>query len=462
MTATLTPSDQAAPPQPRRGMQLLLVRLHFYAGILIAPFLAVAAITGLLYCLAPQVDQVAYGDLLSTSSTGERLPVSEQVAAAQAVFPDLTVSAIDVATGDKTTRVTFSDPSLTDDRERTAYVDPYTGTVKGSLVTWFGSTPAVTWLDDLHRNLHLGETGRHYSEIAASWLWVVVLGGVVLWVRRRRDQKRLRRMLLPELSARGRKRVISWHGATGLALTFGLLFLSATGLTWSRFAGENFSQFLDRVHATAPSLSTGLPDGEAVSTTTADSDRVLASARSAGLDGPLQLVPASDGGAWSVSQTDDRFPVRKDSVGVDPQTGEITSTNPWSDRPVLSKLSSLGISAHMGVLFGPASQVVLAAIALGLLCVIFWGYRAWWQRRPRTRRVGRAPVRGAWREIHPVTLGVTVLATAAVCWVVPWFGATIVAFLVVDGALGLVARRRATPTPVSEVETDDPAEELLV
>ncbi|MER7992268.1 PepSY domain-containing protein [Micromonospora chalcea] len=33
--------------------------------------------------------------------------------------------------------------------------------------------------------MHLGEIGRHYSEIAASWLRVFVLDGVILWWRRR-------------------------------------------------------------------------------------------------------------------------------------------------------------------------------------------------------------------------------------------------------------------------------------
>ena len=56
------------------------------------------------------------------------------------------------------------------------------------------------------------------------------------------------------------------------------------------------------------------------------------------------------------------------------------------------KLTRLGINAHMGRLFGLVNQLLLAALALGLLCVIFWGYRMWWQRRPA--RTGRAGVVG--------------------------------------------------------------------
>ncbi len=169
-------------PGTLRGLRALLTRVHFYAGLLVGPFILVAALTGLAYTLVPQLDEIAYGDRLHVSEVGdERLPVIEQVGAAQQSVPGLGVSSVllpeDAA---DTTQVVFADPSLDNDRERTVYVNPYTGEVQGELVTWFGSTPLTTWRDDLHRNLHLGDVGRHYSEIAASWLWVLALSGIVL------------------------------------------------------------------------------------------------------------------------------------------------------------------------------------------------------------------------------------------------------------------------------------------
>ena len=60
-------------------------------------------------------------------------------------MPGLDVTAIDVPEDpSRTTRVTFADPASTDDRARTVHVDPYTAQVQDELVTWFGSTPAMT------------------------------------------------------------------------------------------------------------------------------------------------------------------------------------------------------------------------------------------------------------------------------------------------------------------------------
>ncbi len=32
-----------------------------------------------------------------------------------------------------------------------------------------------------------GRLGRNYSELAASWMWVIALAGLALWVMRRRE-----------------------------------------------------------------------------------------------------------------------------------------------------------------------------------------------------------------------------------------------------------------------------------
>nr|WTB29555.1 PepSY domain-containing protein [Streptomyces sp. NBC_00830] len=463
------PADDAGPSRSRQGVWALLRRLHFYAGVFVAPFLLLAALTGLAYTVTPQLDQLVYGDKLRVEQVvGQPHSLADQIEAARAAHPEGSLAyVVTPPTAEDTTRVVLNVPGLEDDRQRTVFVDPYTNEVKGELITWFDETPLMTWFDDLHRNLHMGEAGRLYSEVAASWLWVLVLGGLVLWLGRVRGQraKSVRGVLVPDRSARGVRGTRSWHAVTGVWLSVGLLGLSATGLTWSHYAGDRFGSLLDAVHAHAPALDTSLPSSgggsvkaggehaghgvghEAGHGDVAGFDVALDAARNAGLGGVVILTPPADeGNAWSVVQDDRVWPVHLDQAAVDAHTGEVTAHDRWSDYPLLAKLSKLGVAAHMGILFGVANQIALAAIAIGLLFAIAWGYRMWWQRRPtrddRRATVGKAPTRGTWRELPLPVLLLGIPAAVALGWALPVLGVTLLGFLVVDVLTGAVQRLR--------------------
>ncbi|GHJ47040.1 membrane protein [Catellatospora sp. TT07R-123] len=457
VTAAPAIPDEASAGQPRSTLQTglgpLLRRLHFYAGILVAPFLLALALTGLAYAFSPQVDEIAYHDQLHVDAVGSTtVRLSQQVAAAQAAVPGGTLVAVHpAAAADATTKVEFALPEL-GGKQRTAYVDPYTGQVRGILTTWFGSTPATTWLDQMHSNLNLGETGRVYSELAASWLWVLVLGGLILWWRHHHARRTARRLLLPDTTARaGVRRTRSWHATTGLWAAVMLLFLSATGLTWSQYAGANFGWLRSALNSDAVALNLSLDraappsdehshHGGAAAGGAADFDAIAASAASAGLTGPLTITSAEQGQAWTVGQVDNTWPVHRDRIAVHPLTGQIVDTVTWDQQPLLSKLTTFGVQAHMGVLFGLLNQLVLAAVALGLIAVIGWGYRMWWRRRPTRARwkLGAPPSRGTWRSPHPAVLA----AAAAVGFAIPLLGLSLVAVLLIDLAAGAVARLR--------------------
>ncbi|MEU6133184.1 PepSY domain-containing protein, partial [Saccharopolyspora sp. NPDC047091] len=82
-------------------------------------------------------------------------------------------------------------------------------------------------------------------------------------------------------------------------------------------------------------------------------------------------------------------------------------------------------------------------LMLGLLSMIFWGYRMWWLRRP-TRgggRVGRVPERGAWRRVPGRIMAPIIVVAAFVAYALPLLGASLLLFLVVDMVLGARARR---------------------
>ena len=391
----------------------LLRRLHFYIGLFIAPFIFVAALTGTLYVLTPQLENSLYAHQLFTDAVEPAKPLADQIEAAQKFAdPGLTISAVRPAPGaGETTRVMFTTPSSGPSESLAVFVDPGTLEIRGMLPVYgtSGVLPLRTWLDYLHRNLLLGDLGRNYSELAASWLWVAALGGVLLWATGR-----------PPRRAKGRGQQIlrqrTLHSSLGLVLLCGLLFFSATGLTWSRWAGDNISAMRAHFGWMTPAVNTSLlsgkpmladehaehhpaahhsmpgmkmPDGMTMSgsqhamvaaaVTPAQFDGVVKAAREAGIRADkIEIRPTTKADkAWTVSEIDRRWPTRVDSVAVDPANFRVVDKVEFAQFGLLAKLTRWGVDAHMGVLFGLPNQLILAAFGLGLCVMIAFGYHLW-------------------------------------------------------------------------------------
>ena len=452
MSSSPSKPDTAAAPavtSPRRTVLPLIRRLHFYAGVFVAPFILIAAITGSLYAMAPTMERFVYRDLLTVEPGSETLPLSAQTAAAQARVPDLTMTGLRPAPGPRdSTRVTFADPGLGESTELAVFVDPHTGRVLGQEPVWFGYLPLSTWLDGLHRHLHLGEPGRLYSEMAASWLWVVALGGVTLWVLKVRGDRRrgkASRLMRIDGATEGRARTRNWHAAVGVWILPMLLFLSATGITWSTYAGATVTALRTEFNWQRPQLDTLLTTA-ATTAGPVDLDGVVRAAAGAGVAAPVEItLPVSGDTAVGVAQIDEPYRLTLNAAAVDPSSLRVTGVlDYYRDYSVMARLADWGIRMHMGLLFGWLNQLLLLGVAVALVTVIVRGYRMWWQRRP-TRgsdwAVGRPPTRGGIRRLPPAVLVAGVVTTVAVGWFLPLLGISLAGFLLVDLIVGRLAAR---------------------
>lgn len=466
---TITTDDSPKPvaPAPSRTAPLrpLILRLHFYAGVLVAPFLLIAALTGFLYAASYQAEKIVYADELTVTVGDHKLPLVEQVAAARKAHPQGTVSAVRPSPeADASTRVLLSGvPGVDADHTLAVFVDPYTAKVRGALEQYgsTGALPLRTWIDELHRDLHLGENGRLYSELAASWLWVIAGGGLVLWFGRRRARRKVR-------GTSGRRRTLGLHGTVGAWAAAGFFFLSATGLTWSTYAGANIDELRTSLGQATPSVSASVSapaagggehaghtgtgaDGATTTTTPQDLDKILAAARAKGLGDPVEIVPPADASsAYVVRQVQRSWPEKQDAVAVDPTTGKVTDELRFADYPLLAKLTRWGIDAHTGVLFGLVNQLALMALALCLVLLILWGYRMWWQ-RGRASAFGRPIPRGAWQQVPPQLLVPLMAAVALLGYFVPLLGIPLAVFIAVDVVLGEIAHRQGRRTDGGQV-----------
>ncbi|HEX2143131.1 MAG TPA: Dyp-type peroxidase [Glycomyces sp.] len=450
-------------PTISAALRQLLLRLHFYAGILIAPFLLVSAVTGLAYALSYPVEDALYSDLKTVEVGEEPLSLAAQVNAVTEAHPDWAVQAVrPAAEADASTAVLVDDGVVRESgATRQVFVDPYTGELLGESTTYGSSQagPVREWISTLHRSLHLGDPGRLYSELAASWLWVVVLGGLILWLTKRRRNGGL---LRPKPRGSGRARTLAWHAPVGLWLAAVLLFLSVTGLTWSRLAGAHIDELRAALDWTTPALTvstdehaahdhaehdhSGAAGSSAFAVTLLDS--VYDTAVDADMNGPLQItLPTGAGTEYLVAETRRSLPLEQDQVIVDTADGApvVSEELRLADWPFMAQVTNVVIAAHMGLLFGLANQVLLAATMLALICVIVWGYRMWWQRRPKDKPVGRPYPRGSLRRLPWPLIALIAAVAAGVGWCFPLLGISLAAFVVVDVIVGWWQRSKRPP-----------------
>ncbi|WAT01563.1 PepSY-associated TM helix domain-containing protein [Rouxiella chamberiensis] len=481
MNHTQGPMATTVEPSAKAAALALLKRIHFYIGLFVGPFIFIAALTGVLYVATPQIENKIYAEQLFTSSRGDVQPLSRQIDAARAVMGEQArIYAIRPAPSEgETTRVQFSRSGLGASESRAVFIDPVTLDVKGDLTVYgtSGVLPFRTWLDNLHRGLLLGDIGRNYSELAASWLWVAALGGILLWAFTRTGHKSAR-----SISKQGaqQRRGRLWHTSLGLILLVGLLFFSATGLTWSQWAGNNIGILRADMGWLTPAVSTQLgedkepqpadehaehhassmsdmdmsemkmpdmpdsvmsgmhhsPVSSSIQVDAVTFDGVVAAARHAGIHAAkIEIRPAYQAEkAWTVSEIDRSWPTRVDAVSVDPATLRIVDHVYFAQFPLLAKLTRWGVDAHMGVLFGAANQLLLIFFGLGTCALIGWGYLLWWQRRPKMagQRSPAATLIQTWRAL-PILMRWSFLAlVVALAFSLPVMGVSLLLFLLVD------------------------------
>lgn len=427
----------------------LLRRLHFYIGLFIGPFIFVAALTGTLYVATPQLESWLYQDALCGTLSGEKQPLSAQIAAAkdvvqgnfrlQAVRPAISMG--------ETTRVMFIAPSLGESETRAIFIDPVSLSVQGDMPVYgtSGILPLRQWIDYAHRSLLLGNAGRLYSELAASWMWVAALGGIALW-----SMTRPRRRINNKLQNNRRL-----HVSLGWGLLAGMLLFSATGLTWSQWAGGNVDKMRAAFGWLTPQVNTQLqrtasaahdPHAEhhignmamgemASSPDVEDFDKVLLVARAAGLDASkLEIRPPSGSGrAWTVNEIDRSWPTHVDAVAIDGSNMQIVDRTHFSDFPLMAKLTRWGVDFHMGILFGLVNQLLLIAFGTALCVMIVVGYRLWWIRRPVHAAFNPAnTLIQAWFGLAWPARMVTTIIAALLGLALPLMGISLAVCLAVD------------------------------
>ena len=156
-----------------------------------------------------------------------------------------------------------------------------------------------------------------------------------------------------------------------------------------------------------------------------------ASVQSRGYPGQVEVYfPRTDGEAWLVRSATGHAAGQSRFTFVDPVDGTVLKEFSAADGiGAIGRVIDLGVSLHMGLLFGEPNRLLSLAGVLGVLVAVISGPILWWRRRPS--RVGWFPPMvslsavpwGAWLVIIPLMIllpvaGISAVAALAVAWLV--------------------------------------------
>lgn len=468
-----------SPNPPLQGALYRAVwRWHFFAGVLVAPFALWLAVTGAIYLWKPQYEAWRYRDLVTVAvpANGQTRPVEEQFAAAMAQHPaaqpvTFTPAFSPDAASELVVRVVQpgSPPDLPVwAGERTSiYVNPYTGAVTGEVVEKERLMQTVMLL---HGELLAGNKGSFFIELAASWMFVLLLTGVYLWWPR--PQFSVWGFLLPRLRAKDRTFWRDLHAVPAVWASAAALFLLATGIPWTQFGGSWFRTISaatgegspreseagahrSELTGWSPPLKAGLapqidrlaskPDAPAGHAhhdgmTVAESlpagvtappritlDRAMAIAAEHRVPRPYALaLPVGPTGVLS-ALSDRNQAFTRAYLHLDQYSGRVLADVRYDDFGLMGKFFLWGIIAHEGQLFGLLNQILGTLACAGVFVIAASGLALWWQRRPAGKIAAPQSTASLPRAVF--------LGTLAMALLLPLLAGSLVALLLFDRLL---------------------------
>ncbi len=489
-------------------------RLHLWVGLFAAPVLVVLACSGLVILYSQPLDSWLNRGLFVVTEGQGTVPLDDQVATAQQhVGVDFALDAVTPADGPgRSTRVDFIPPEALENPSGESdltqvFVNPYTGQYLGQrsqlsgLVGFanqvhrmFGNDGPKIQLPSLGHLINPSEypdatisvgVGNLWMEVTAVWILVLLASGLYLWWPRAIEATKP--LLKVRWGSGGRIRWRDLHALTGVVLAVILIGYILSGLTWSRYWGENWRAFSSTV---TPSTSVEAPSTPAMM---GDYDRLGRRIAWAATDDPVYssqpaghvasrlsfadiqriaddegmvpgyaIIPPSnsiaDGtteyGSYAVVNAWPQRLSEQRTLYLDQFSGATIANATADNDGVLSRLTSLGIAMHMGNQLGVVTRILGTIACLGVLTSVLTGFLMWWNRRPAGGTGLPGSVSSATRAAMPKRTVVAVsIAAVALGVIFPAFGVSLLLVLAVEAVLNL--RRRGADDPEPPEEDDE-------
>ncbi|QYF87675.1 PepSY domain-containing protein [Brevundimonas sp. PAMC22021] len=433
----------------------LVWRWHFYAGVVVMPFLLLLALTGGLYLFKDEIDQALYRDLIRVPASVQQASPDAWAAAAQAAG-GRAGSVIVPARADQAVRVRVD---RANGEQRTVFVDPHTARVTGA-------TP-VGGVNETIKRLHsltlFGPVMNVVVEIVAGWAIILCATGFYLWLPRGRP---VGAVTITDTDKRRRPFWRDLHAVTGLYVGAVILFLGVTGMPWSAVWGDQVMGMVresglgrppapvagawHRAQGHDRPTGAGWTLDHASMSAPGHGDHVarpslsmaIGAAKRAGMARPYAVTIPDDSATYTVTRQTRRVEDTR-SLYIDARSGGVIADIGYSQFGPVGKAVDWGVAVHQGLQYGQINRLVMLAGCIGVWVLAISGLVMWWKRRPPSLARGRLGAPPPLAGPRARTAAICIVAPLAILF--PLTGASLIAALLID--LSIRGLRRFVPSP---------------
>jgi uncharacterized iron-regulated membrane protein len=378
-------------------------RWHFFAGLLVIPFMLNLAVTGSLYLFKDEINDTFFAYRNLVADTGASVAPSAMIDAAEAAVPGSSAAAYrEASDATHSAMVTVS----SDAGSTLVFVNPHDAKVLGHVA----SDNEFNWVvKKIHSLEYFGAYANRLVEIVGGFAMMLVVTGIYLWWPRRQTGG--------VISVRGTplKRVF-WrdtHAVTGAVAGIMIFFLAATGMPWSGYWGANVNAWLtangygypaelwDAVPTSSKATHHAVDqpgwvvENAPVPESTMDMahmhaqpiglDAAVDIARKAGIAPGFEMaIPDDDKGVYTASVYPDDLS-RERTMHIDQFSGKPLVDISYGQYALAGRMIEWGINVHQGQEWGLFNQLLMLATCLCIVLMCVSAAVMWWKRRPSGR-----------------------------------------------------------------------------
>lgn len=367
----------------------LIAQIHLWLGLVTGLIIMIIAISGAIYCFAPELQNLTQSYRKVAAQDAAFLPPVQLKQIAEKEVPGKPAKRIYYGSTTQSVQVLFRD------KEKYSYsvfIDPYTGEVlkvRNNKKDFFSVTL------DLHRTLLIPHGHEVVRWTTVAFFMIIVSGLVMWWPRNKRAAKQ---GFVLKLNASPKRLNYDLHRVLGFYASWAILLTVFTGLL---FAFDGFADFTYKLTGSKKSIvqkkppisdTTLLSSDDALNTVWATVNKDLHQRYAA----MLFVLPDKKSDAIllranpeskTLYKTDFRYFDRNSAKAI---SGNYVWGNYADATTLADNIKRMNYDIHTGAAWGLPGRIALFFAAIIIASLPVTGFYIWWGKRKKKKRSHRA------------------------------------------------------------------------